>query len=162
MPPSPLVDPDRIDPSERLFDRSYIRTINPQRHEMEQLQGIVSIFEDPRVIAGIREVEEDEFWARGHLPGNPIMPGCLIVEAAAQLCSFWYGHRNRDDDRFIAFGGLREVSFRSRVEPGDDLLLLAKPLEERSRRMTYQTQGLVDEQVTFEGIVIGMPAPSVV
>jgi len=160
MPPSPLIDPDRIDPSQRSFSPSEIRSINPQRHEMEQLDGIISIFEEEDVITGLKEVQDDEFWTRGHLPDQPLMPGCLMVESAAQLCSFWYGHRHRNDDRFIGFGGLEDVSFRSKVTPGEDLVLLAHPIEERSRQMKYQTQGLVGEKVVFAGVIIGMPVPA--
>ncbi len=160
MPPSPLVDPERIEPSNRLFDKTTIRGINPQRHEMEQLDAILSIFEDEEVMVGLKEVREDEFWTRGHVPDNPLLPGCLIVESAAQLCSFWYGHKHRDDDRFIGFGGLEDVSFRARVRPGDDLLLLAHPIEERRRRMKYRTQGVVDGDVVFQGIIVGMPVPA--
>lgn len=160
MPPSPIIDPDRIDPSERLYDEEQIRSINPQRYEMEQLDGVVTVFEEENVIVGIKNVEEEEFWARGHLPDNPLMPGCLVVESAAQLCSFWYGNRHREDDRFIGFGGLEDVKFRSQVKPDDELLLLAHPIEVRRRRMKYQTQGLVDGNVVFEGVIVGVPIPS--
>lgn len=160
MPPTPMVDPDRIDPSQRLYDSEHIRTINPQRHEMEQLDGVVTHFEEEEMMVGIKEVGEDEFWTDGHLPEEPIMPGCLIVESAAQLCSFWYGNEHREDDRFIGFGGLDSVTFRSKVIPGDRLLFLAHPIEVRSRRMKYQTQGLVKDQVVFEGVIIGIPFPS--
>jgi 3-hydroxyacyl-[acyl-carrier-protein] dehydratase len=157
MPPSPLVDLERIDTSERLYDIDHIRTVNPQRRDMEQLDAVVTTFEDEEVMVGLKFVEADEFWTDGHLPDEPIMPGCLIVESAAQLCSFWYGNEHRDDDRFIGFGGLEDVTFRSQVVPGDELLLLSHPIEVRSRRMKYQTQGLVDGKVVFEGIIIGMP-----
>ncbi len=157
MPPTPLIDPDRIDASERLYDIDHIRKINPQRRDMEQLDAVVTKFDDEEVMVGLKTVEGDEFWTDGHLPDDPIMPGCLIVESSAQLCSFWYGNEHRDDDRFIGFGGLEDVAFRSKVVPGDQLLLLAHPIEVRSRRMKYQTQGLVDDQVVFEGVIIGMP-----
>lgn len=160
MPPSPIIDPKRIDATERLYDNEHIRSINPQRHEMEQLDGVVTLFEEENVMVGIKHVEGDEFWTNGHLPDNPIMPGCLIVESAAQLCSFWYGNEHREDDRFIGFGGLEDVTFRSKVTPGDELLFLSHPIEVRSRRMKYQTQGLVDGKVVFEGIIIGVPLPS--
>ncbi len=156
MPPNPLIDLDRIDPSDRLYEKHQIRKVNPQRNNMEQLDAVITLFDDENVMVGFKSVTGDEFWTDGHLPDHPIMPGCLIVEAAAQLCSFWYGN-DRDDDRFIGFGGLDDVTFRSQVTPGDKLLLLAHPIEVRSRRMKYKTQGVVDQQVVFEGVIIGMP-----
>ena len=40
-------------------------------------------------ILGYKDVTDNEFWIRGHIPGRPLMPGVIMIEAAAQLCSFF-------------------------------------------------------------------------
>ena len=66
-----------------------IHRYNPQRFEMEQFTAIV--FEDPApsFASAIRISARDEFWARGHMPGMPLMPGVIMCEAAAQLSSYF-------------------------------------------------------------------------
>ena len=54
---------------------------------------------------GFKDVTENEFWVRGHIPGRPIMPGVIMIEAAAQMASFFmkrvYGLTG-----FIGFSGI--------------------------------------------------------
>ena len=83
------------------------------------------------------------------------MPGVMMVEAAAQLCTFYY-KKSISDDRFLGFGGVDKVKFRGTVVPGDKLILIAKNLELRPRRATFDTQGVVDGRIVFEARIIGM------
>jgi 3-hydroxyacyl-[acyl-carrier-protein] dehydratase len=55
-----------------------IRRYNPQRFEMEQLSAIV--FEDSAraICVGYKDLKQDEFWTRGHMPGMPLMPGVIM------------------------------------------------------------------------------------
>ncbi|MFO0890139.1 MAG: hypothetical protein U0790_13495 [Isosphaeraceae bacterium] len=71
MPPVPLVEPASIDTSRVLADRDGIHRHNPQRFEMEQLTAIVLIDLEERLIIGYKDVGDDEFWVRGHMPGYP-------------------------------------------------------------------------------------------
>ena len=89
MPPAALIDPATIDTSRVLADQEGIRRINLQRFEMEQLSAIVSVDRDQHLIVGYKDVLPDEFWVRGHMPDYPLMPGVLMCEAAAQLCSYY-------------------------------------------------------------------------
>ena len=106
---------------------------------------------------GFKDLAEDEFWVRGHIPGRPLMPGVLMLEAAAQLSSFCIAKMNPDKNRFIGFGGIEDVKFRTQVEPGSRLYLLAKFLEIRPRRVKMATQGIVNGQLAFQATIIGMP-----
>ena len=72
-----------------LADREAIRQVNPQRFEMEQLTAIVYVDPVNHVIVGYKDVRHDEFWVRGHMPDYPLLPGVLMCEAAAQLCSYY-------------------------------------------------------------------------
>lgn len=156
MPPTLLCDLDEIDLEDVEADPEDIRRMNPQRHEMEQLDGILHYDPDEEVVVGYKDVEENEFWERGHIPGNPLLPGVLMCEAAAQLCSYYYG-RNQGADQFLGFAGMQDVKFRAPVTPGQKLILIAKNTEMRSRRATFDTQGVVDGRVVFQAEITGMP-----
>ena len=159
MPTPPLVDLGKIDPSKTVADIEAIRQANPQRFEMEQLSRICYLDIEAGEVAGVLDVDEAPFWARGHLPERPLMPGVVMLEAAAQLCSFFV-RRVYDPkeygERFFGFGGIDGVKFRGTVFPGQSLLVVGKRLEIRSRRAVFDTQGYVEGSMVFEAKITGM------
>ena len=156
MPPEPIVDLSRIDPDKVLVGKEEIRQVNPQRYEMEQLDGILYEDREHSVFVGYKDVREDEFWVRGHIPGRPLLPGVLMIEAAAQLASY-YGHRTLKDCPFVGFSGVDETKFRGTVVPPSRLILMAKGVEARPRRVRCYVQGFVDGRMVFETLITGMP-----
>ena len=88
MPPTLLTDLTKIDLDQVLFDRNHVESVNPHRYEMQHLDGIIHFDPQAGVIVGFKNVTEDEFWIRGHIPNRPIMPGVIMIEAAAQLVSY--------------------------------------------------------------------------
>lgn len=160
MPPVALVDPATIDTSRVLADREAIRGANPQRFEMEQLTAIVHLDPADHLIIGYKDVQDDEFWVRGHLPDYPLMPGVLMCEAAAQLSSYYCHHIKLAQDSFIGFGGMEDVRFRGPVRPGDRLVLVSKATRVNRRQTVFETQGFVGTNMVFHGRIIGVPLPS--
>jgi len=157
MPSESLVDLTRVDVSKAQHDIEAIRAVNPQRYEMEQLSYIAATNVEEGYSVGVRKLSGDEFWCRGHIPGRPIFPGVLMVEAAAQLCSWHYHKAAPEDKRFFGFGGIDAVKFRGEVRPGDTLVIVAKVVELRSRRAVIDTQAFVGDRMVFEGRITGMP-----
>ncbi len=159
MPTQPLVDLARVDPSAVAATIEEIRKANPQRFEMEMLSRICFVDDAAGEVAGVLDVPENPFWARGHIPGRPLMPGVVMLEAAAQLCSYFV-RRVYDPaeygSRFFGFGGIDAVKFRGTVLPGQSLLVLGKRVEIRSRRAVFDTQGYVDGHPVFEARITGM------
>ena len=158
MPPQLHFDPAGLDLSNVVADREAIRAVNPQRFEMEQLTAIVHVDTTQELLAGYKDVRADEFWARGHMPGAPLLPGVLMCEAAAQLCSFYivkYSGLLRDG--FIGFGGIENVRFRAPVRPGDRLVLVAKALKLHRRQCVFDVQGFVGSTMAFHAQIIGVP-----
>ncbi len=157
MPREFHLDPASLDLQKVVVDLDGIRKINPQRFEMEQLSAIVHIDPIRHIIAGYKDVGVNEFWVRGHLPDYAILPGALICEAAAQLCSFYIATEGQARGDFIGFGGLENVRFRSQVRPGDRLLLVAKATKLHRRQTIFSVQGFVGSKLVFNGDVIGVP-----
>lgn len=156
MPPPLHLDPAGIDLNHVVADQETIRRHNPQRYEMEQLNAIVLVDGANQMIVGYKDVTTEEFWVRGHMPGYPLMPGVLICEAAAQLCSYYVCTHGLQQGDFMGFGGMENVRFRSPVRPGDRLVLVAKGKRLKSRQMIFDVQGFVGTTMVFHGDIIGM------
>jgi len=158
MPPEIHLDPQQIDLTRVVADIDAIRAVNPQRFEMEQLTAIVHVDVEHHLIAGYKDVRADEFWARGHMPGYPLLPGVLLCEAAAQLCSYYIvKHSGLLQGDFIGFGGLENVRFRAPVHPGDRLVLVGKATRLHRRQTVFNVQGFVGSAMAFHADVIGVP-----
>jgi 3-hydroxyacyl-[acyl-carrier-protein] dehydratase len=157
MPPELLLDPARIDLTHVLADQEAIRRVNPQRYEMEQLTAIVQVNKAENLIIGYKDVRPDEFWVRGHMPDEPLMPGVVMCEAAAQLCAYFVCCHGAYGQQFIGLSGLENVRFRAPVRIGDRLVLVGKALKVHRRQMLFSVQGFVNGAMVFHADVIGVP-----
>jgi 3-hydroxyacyl-[acyl-carrier-protein] dehydratase len=158
MPPQLMIDLANLDFAHPVADIEAIRRVLPQRYEMEQLTGILRIELQEKLIVAYKDVRPDEFWVRGHMPDFPLMPGVLMCEAAAQLCSYYINTQGLMSGDFVAFGGLENVKFRGAVRPGDRFILAAQLLEYRAgRRAKFSVQGIVGNTLVFHGDVVGVP-----
>ena len=156
MPPKILVELSKIDLNGMEDDIEGIRKHNRQRCEMEMLTGIIRYNPEENCAVGFKDTSAEDFWVRGHLPGRPLMPGVLICECAAQLCSYYYS-RITKKARFLGFAGLDRVKFRGQVVPGDRLVMVAKARELESRISTFDCQGFVNGRMVFEATICGIP-----
>jgi 3-hydroxyacyl-[acyl-carrier-protein] dehydratase len=154
MPPQLLFELSGIDLDALLLDQEGVRECNPQRGAMEQLNGIIWADPSQGLILGYKDVKPDEFWVEGHIPGRPLFPGVLMIEAAAQLASL-YTRKFVGWKGFIGFGGVSEVKFRATVSPGCRMLLLGKKLWERHKRIACGVQGVVNGNMVFEAEIMG-------
>lgn len=157
----PIVDFSEFDLDRPIATLDEIRRYNPQRHEMEQLSAIVFECAERKVCVGYKDLRPDEFWARGHMPGMPVMPGVLMCEAAAQLCSYYTVKHDLLGTNVVGFGGLDDVRFRDMVLPGDRLVIAAKLLKvRRGAIVTCSFQCFVRESLACEGEMRGVPLPA--
>ena len=156
MPPSLLFDMSEIDLNgPDVFDQKAILEVNPQSFEMQQLDGILWYNKQKRLVLGYKDVTENEFWIRGHIPGRPLMPGVIMVESAAQLLSYFV-KKVYEVQGFIGFAGIESAKFRASVEPGQRLYLLGHITKFGSRKYSARIQGVVDGTMVFETDVSGM------
>jgi 3-hydroxyacyl-[acyl-carrier-protein] dehydratase len=157
----PLIyDISKIDFNHVVADLDEIRRYNKQRFEMEQLTAIVYESREEEVCVGYKDITRDEFWVRGHMPQMPLMPGVIMLEAAAQISSYFAQKYDYLGAKTIGFGGLEDVRFRDPVIPGDRLVLISRLVKARRHRMVIcRFQGAVRESVVVEGKLKGIPIP---
>ena len=120
-----ILDPSEYDLNNIVSDINVIRQYNLQRFEMEQLTAIVYEDVENRICVGYKDLTEDEFWVRGHMPKMPLMPGVVMLEAAAQISAYFAAKFDYLGAKTIGFGGLEDVRFRGPVVPGDRLILIS-------------------------------------
>ena len=151
-----LLDLDSLDLSRIAMSREEVGEILPQCGEMRQLDYVIHISDDQRELVGVKHVRDDEFWCPLHIPGRPLMPGVLMIEAGAQLATIQYHLRADGEPGFVGFTRLEDAAFRGQVVPGDDLYLLCKEISFRRRRFVTDTQGFVNGSLAFEARITGM------
>lgn len=157
-----LVDPSRIDPTNVLADIEHIRRFNRQRYEFEQLSHICLADEETGEVAGVLDIPEDVWWGRGHVPERALMPGVLMIECAAQVCSWMVYQVTQHQDhkgRIFGFGGIDSVKFRASFSPPARFVVVGKKVEVRSRRAVFDTQGFLADDLNkcvFEARITGM------
>jgi 3-hydroxyacyl-[acyl-carrier-protein] dehydratase len=123
---------------------------------MRQLDYVIWLDEARTKAVGVKQVLHDEFWIGGHIPGRPLLPGVLMIEAAAQLSTILFRLKTGLTDRFLGFARCSDVAFRGQVVPGDTLYLLAHEISLRPRRVVSATQGVVNGELVYEGLITGM------
>jgi 3-hydroxyacyl-[acyl-carrier-protein] dehydratase len=155
-----LVDLSKVDFDRPVATLEDIRKINPQRFEMEQLTAVVYLNEGDYSCAGYKDVTDKEFWVRGHMPGLPLMPGVVMLESIAQLCSYVTQKCDLLGADMVGFGALENVRFRDPVLPGDRLIVMCKlDKVRRGRIIVCDFQGVVKDRLVVEGVLKGIPIP---
>ncbi|MFH1227326.1 MAG: 3-hydroxyacyl-ACP dehydratase FabZ family protein [Planctomycetota bacterium] len=157
--PSPLLfDISKLDLNKVIINKEGIRKIIPHRYEMEQADGVYYFSKEDHILVGFKNVKPEEFWVRGHIPGRPLLPGVIMIEAAAQMSSIYAKLAGGDElaDKFMGFAGVDQARFRGTVVPGDRLIIIINCTDLKSRRALFETQGIVNGKLVFEANIMGM------
>jgi 3-hydroxyacyl-[acyl-carrier-protein] dehydratase len=100
-----------------------IEALIPHRWPMLMVDRIIEYDAAARRIVGIKGVSATEWWAQGHFPGLPLMPGVLQVEALAQTMAVYVAKQPGFGDRIGLFAAIDDTRFKRMVVPGDVLRL---------------------------------------
>jgi 3-hydroxyacyl-[acyl-carrier-protein] dehydratase len=105
-----------------VIDINEIKTILPHRYPMLLVDRVVELEPGKRIVA-IKNVTANEGFFQGHFPGEPIMPGVLLLEALAQTSCVLVLRDLNAPGTIALFTGLDKVAFRRKVVPGDQVRL---------------------------------------
>ena len=156
MPPPLLCDLAAIDLKRVIYTREQIYEKLPHRFEFMHLDGIVHVDQQAEVAVAYRDVRLDEWWVRGHVPGQPIFPGVLMLETAAQLAGFMMRYLSGYEG-FVAYGGVDRCKFRDAVVPPARIYMICRKAEDRPRRIAGDCQAVVEGKLVFEARITGLP-----
>ena len=137
-----------------IYDVTQIQKILPHRYPFLMVDAIEEIERLKRIV-GIKNVTINESHFQGHFPGQPVMPGVLIIEAMAQtgglLLLLEVPDREKKLLYFVAVDGAR---FRRPVVPGDQLRLEVKVLSWRGDFCKLEGQATVNGQLAAEATLM--------
>jgi 3-hydroxyacyl-[acyl-carrier-protein] dehydratase len=150
-----LFDISAIDLNAVVVTPDEVGRLNPQSGDMRHLDHVIWFSEDLAHAFGVKHVRHDEFWVPGHIPGRPLLPGVLMIEACAQLCSVQF-KKKLGLDTFLGFVRCDDVVFRGQVVPGDRFHMLSKQISTTRRRFESAVQGVVEGKLAFEAMITGM------
>lgn len=130
------------------MDIKDIQSILPHRYPFLLVDRIVDL--EPGVKAvGVKNVSINEPFFMGHFPGNPIMPGVLIIEAMAQVAGIMAFRSGVQGDT-VYFMSIEKAKFRRPVVPGDQLRLDITTLQQRGNVWKFSGNATVDTKLVSE------------
>ncbi len=131
-----------------MIDVNGIQKLIPHRYPFLMVDRIIEIEANTKAV-GIKNVTINEPFFQGHFPGNPIMPGVLIVEAMAQIAgvlAFGSGVQGNA----VYFMSIEKAKFRKPVVPGDQLRMEIKVTQQRGNVWKFSGTATVDDKVVSE------------
>ncbi|MCH7680912.1 3-hydroxyacyl-ACP dehydratase FabZ [candidate division KSB1 bacterium] len=141
---------DTLQTENIVLDTLEIQKVLPHRYPFLLIDRIVDLVPMQRVV-GIKNVTINEPFFQGHFPGNPIMPGVLILEAMAQTGGFLLlNTKNDPSGKLLYFTGINKVKFRKPVVPGDQLRFEVKFLKLRQNICKMKGLALVEDKVVCQ------------
>ncbi|QBO35157.1 3-hydroxyacyl-ACP dehydratase FabZ [Periweissella cryptocerci] len=108
--------------TEVILDSVAIQKILPHRYPMLMIDQVIDL--EPGVKAtALKNVSVNEEIFVGHFPGDPVMPGALVVEALAQTGAVALLTMPEFAGKTVYFGGIKSAKFRKMSRPGTQLRL---------------------------------------
>ncbi len=126
-----------------------IQNLLPHRYPFLMVDRIIEI-EPGKNITGIKNLSINEEFFQGHFPGNPIMPGVLIVEALAQVAGILALKSGAPEGKSIYFMSIEKAKFRKPVVPGDQLHLEVSILQKRGNVWKFSGNAVVQEKTVAQ------------
>lgn len=133
-----------------MLNKEQIKQIIPQREPFLMIDEVEEYIPGESATA-YKNVEESEWYFKGHFPGNPIMPGVLIAESLAQTGAVVILSMEENRGKNALFGGIDKMKFKKMVVPGDRLKLEVKIIKRKGPIGVGEAIATVNEKVVAKG-----------
>ena len=133
-----------------MLKKEDIEKIIPQRDPFLMIDEIEEFVPGEMAIA-YKNVNENEWYFKGHFPGNPIMPGVLIAESLAQTGAVAILSLEENKGKNALFGGIDKLRFKKMVVPGDKLKLEVKIIKKKGPIGIGEGIATVDGKLAAKG-----------
>ena len=135
-----------------MLNKEKIKEIIPQREPFLMIDEVEECLPGESATA-YKNVNESEWYFKGHFPGNPIMPGVLIAESLAQTGAVAILSMNENKGKNALFGGIDKMKFKRMVKPGDRLKLEVKIIKRKGPIGVGEGIATVDGNVVARGVL---------
>jgi UDP-3-O-[3-hydroxymyristoyl] N-acetylglucosamine deacetylase / 3-hydroxyacyl-[acyl-carrier-protein] dehydratase len=142
-----------------IFDINAIQNILPHRYPFLLIDKIVEFKLDEKIVS-IKNVTMNEPFFQGHFPGNPVMPGVLIIEAMAQTGGIMMLNGTENiQEMLVYFMGIDKARFRKPVLPGDTLVIEAVMTNKRRSVCQFDAKAYVRGELVCEASLMATVMP---
>jgi 3-hydroxyacyl-[acyl-carrier-protein] dehydratase len=136
------------------LNKNQIRSLLPHREPMLLIDELTNI-KKLQSATGIMNVKKNSFFVQGHFPGQPVMPGVLIVEAFGQTAAALTAHgldRSTYENKLVFLMGVERARFRNPVIPDCKLILQIEAIRSHGRVWKYKGEAFVNEKKMADAI----------
>ena len=133
-----------------MLNKEEIKNIIPQRDPFLMIDEVEEYVPGESAIA-YKNVNEQEWYFKGHFPGNPIMPGVLIAESLAQTGAVAILSMEENKGKNALFGGIDKLKFKKQVVPGDRLKLEVNIIKKKGPVGIGEAIATVDGKIAVKG-----------
>jgi 3-hydroxyacyl-[acyl-carrier-protein] dehydratase len=131
-----------------------IMEVLPHRYPFLLVDRILEIDIENLKIKALKNATINEPFFIGHFPGNPVMPGVLIIEAMAQVGAYLMLKKAGIEDGIVLFASIEEAKFRKPVVPGDQIIFEVEGINIKKSMGKIRAVAKVDDQVVCEAILM--------
>ena len=131
-----------------MIDIKEIMSILPHRYPFLLVDRVIELVPEQKAV-GIKNVTMNEPFFQGHFPGNPVMPGVLIVEAMAQVAGV-LAFKSGMEGTGVLFLSIEKVKFRRPIIPGDQIVFEVNIIHRRGGVWKFSGIAKVNQKVATE------------
>ena len=136
------------------INKDQIKTLLPHREPMLLIDELYNI-KKLSSATGVVYVKKNSFFVQGHFPGQPVMPGVLIVESFGQAAAALTAHgldKSTYENKLVFLMGIEKARFRNPVIPNCELILKIEAIRSHGRVWKYKGEAFVENKKMADAI----------